>query len=106
MERRPGRRADIIRGQILVSPLRDGPHAEVLTDLRIKDSAYAAASIPVYAVIDRQHQQVHVHVDPVGGEYATHRVFAPGEIVALPDSIGAEVSLDVDEILKAGRPRP
>lgn len=178
MDRRPGWRAEIIRGQILVSPLRDGPHAEVLTDLmvgffkaglhdevttllqnvglwlptgaedyaipdlalvdpgiddhlvenncyapacfrlvlevtssywttdlRIKDSAYAAASIPVYVVIDRQHQQVHVHADPVGGEYATHRVFAPGEIVTLPDSIGAKVSLDVDEILKAGQSR-
>ncbi|AVH56922.1 MULTISPECIES: Uma2 family endonuclease [Streptomyces] len=75
------------------------------TDLRIKDSVYAEAKIPVYVIVDRQHQRLHVLTDPAGGEYASHRVHAPGEIAQLPDSIGAKVTLDVAEILEAGRPK-
>ncbi|MFD8420637.1 hypothetical protein [Streptomyces sp. NPDC059466] len=41
--------------------------------------------------------------EPLGDEYAGHRVHAPGELAVLPDSIGAKVAPDVDEILKAGR---
>ncbi|MCX4698405.1 Uma2 family endonuclease [Streptomyces sp. NBC_01352] len=72
-------------------------------DLRGKVTAYAQAKIPVYVIVDRQHQRLHVLTEPAGNTYANHRVHAPGEIVALPDSIGAKVSLDVDEILKAGQ---
>ena len=38
--------------------------------------------------------------------YDNHRIYAPGELVTLPDSIGAKVTLDVDELLAAGRPQP
>ncbi|GAA3973543.1 Uma2 family endonuclease [Streptomyces plumbiresistens] len=72
-------------------------------DLRGKVTAYAQAKIPVYVIVDRQHQRLHVLTEPAGNTYANHRVHAPGEIVALPDSIGAKVSLDVDQILKAGQ---
>jgi Uma2 family endonuclease len=72
-------------------------------DLRGKVTAYAQAKIPVYVIVDRQHQRLHVLTEPAGNKYANHRVHAPGEIVTLPDSIGAKVSLDVDEILKAGQ---
>ncbi|MGP4044948.1 Uma2 family endonuclease [Streptomyces sp. 2A115] len=174
MESLPGRRVEIIGGQLLVSQVPDGPHSEALmlfaapflqvglvralpgiglwlpsgpedyvipdlsvvdddyrdhlvenscydpacfrlvmevtssnwkTDLRTKVGCYAKAKIPVYVIIDRQHQRLHVLTDPAGDEYASHRVHAPGEIVTLPDSIGAKVSLDVEQILKAGQPR-
>ncbi|WP_393079146.1 Uma2 family endonuclease [Streptomyces sp. LN704] len=74
------------------------------TDLRTKVAAYAEARIPVYVIVDRRHQRLHVLTEPLGDEYASHRVHAPGELAVLPDSIGAKVTLDVDEILKAGWP--
>ena len=75
------------------------------TDLRTKVAQYAKAKIPVYVIIDRQHQRLHVLTDPVQDSYATHHIHTTGEQVTLPDSVGAKVTLDVAEILKAGRPR-
>ncbi|EFE67523.1 integral membrane protein [Streptomyces viridosporus ATCC 14672] len=74
-------------------------------DLKTKVAAYAAAKVPVHVVVDRKHQRVHVLTDPVGDEYVTHRFHSPGQLVTLPDSIGAKVTLDVTEVLRAGRPR-
>ncbi|MFE1313646.1 Uma2 family endonuclease [Streptomyces sp. NPDC058755] len=75
------------------------------TDLRTKVAAYAEAKVPVYVIVDRKHQRLHVLTDPAGDAYENHRPHAPGEMVALPDSLGAKVTLDVAEILEAGRPR-
>ncbi|WP_324789036.1 Uma2 family endonuclease [Streptomyces sp. H51] len=72
-------------------------------DLKTKVAAYAEAEVPVYVVVDRKHQRLHVLAEPVGGAYQYHRPHAPGELVTLPDSIGAKVTLDVDQILKAGQ---
>ncbi|MDQ0950116.1 Uma2 family endonuclease [Streptomyces phaeochromogenes] len=72
-------------------------------DLRTKVTAYAQAKIPVYVIVDRKHQRLHVLTDPTSDKYTTHRIHAPGELVTLPDSIGAKVTLDVAEILKAGQ---
>ena len=72
-------------------------------DLQTKVAAYAEAKVPVYVVVDRKHQRLHVLTDPEGNTYATHRLHAPGELVTLPDSLGAKVTLDVAEILEAGR---
>lgn len=74
-------------------------------DLRHKVRTYAAAAIPVYVIVDRKHQRLHVLTNPAGDTYENHRPHAPGEIVTLPDSIGAKVTLDVAEILEAGRPK-
>ncbi|MDX3642632.1 Uma2 family endonuclease [Streptomyces sp. MB09-02B] len=74
-------------------------------DLRAKVTAYAQAKIPVYVIVNRQHQRLHVLTDPAGDTYASHRVHAPGETVTLPESIGAKVTLDVEAILKAGQPK-
>ncbi|MEU9141480.1 Uma2 family endonuclease [Streptomyces sp. NPDC048404] len=76
------------------------------SDLRTKVSAYAGADVPVYVIVDRKHQRLHVLTDPAEGGYGNHRIHAPGEIVTLPDSLGAKVTLDVAEILAAGRPEP
>lgn len=74
-------------------------------DLRAKVAAYAHAGVPVYVIVNRQHQRVHILTDPQDGDYTTHRVHAPGELATLPDSLGAKVTLDVSEILDAGRRR-
>lgn len=73
------------------------------TELRTKVSAYAAAHVPVYVIVDRKHQRIHVLTEPSEDDYSTHRVHAPGELVTLPDSLGAKDTLDVKEILDAGR---
>ncbi|MEZ0064944.1 Uma2 family endonuclease [Streptacidiphilus sp. MAP12-20] len=69
------------------------------TDLRAKVSAYAAAHVPVYVIVDRRHERLHLLTSPQQEEYASHRVHAPGESVTLPASIGAEVTLDVASLL-------
>ncbi|MGW6457785.1 Uma2 family endonuclease [Streptomyces sp. NPDC055078] len=71
------------------------------SDLRHKVAAYAEAHIPVYVIVDRKHQRLHVLTDPDGTDYTHHRVHAPGEQITLPESIGAEVKLDVEAILTA-----
>ncbi|MFJ7155654.1 Uma2 family endonuclease [Streptomyces sp. NPDC101118] len=74
-------------------------------DLRGKVRAYGNAKVPVYVIVDRRHNRLHVLTDPVADGYDTHRVHAPGELVTLPESIGAKVTLDVAEILRAASPR-
>ncbi|MFE6841561.1 Uma2 family endonuclease [Streptomyces sp. NPDC057686] len=76
------------------------------TDLRTKVTAYANAKVPVYVIVDRRHNRLHVLTDPAQDEYATHRVHAPGELVTLPESIGAKVTLDVEAVLAAARRKP
>ncbi|MGW0938766.1 Uma2 family endonuclease [Streptomyces sp. NPDC002666] len=76
------------------------------SDLRHKVAAYAEAKIPVYVILDRKHSRVHVLTEPVGGTYDRHEVYAPGQEAPLPESIGAAVSLDVAELIKAGRAKP
>jgi Uma2 family endonuclease len=178
MERNPGHRFEIIDGVLAVTPLADGPHARVLTDvmvaclragtdgteaavvqkvavwlptgpedyaipdlsvvdadidahmvenncyapscfrlvlevtsdnpgldLRHKARAYAAAAIPVYVIVDRKDELLHVLTSPLADWYDSHQVYAAGQSVTLPGSIGAEATLDVAEILKAGRPK-
>ncbi|MFI6287266.1 Uma2 family endonuclease [Streptomyces sp. NPDC051018] len=74
-------------------------------DLRHKVNAYAEAKIPVYLIVNRKHNRVHVLTDPVGDEYGSHQVYAPGQRISLPASIGhegtPEITLDVAELLKA-----
>ncbi|MCX4447638.1 Uma2 family endonuclease [Streptomyces sp. NPDC087866] len=76
------------------------------SDLRHKVAAYAEAKIPVYVILDRKHGRVHVLTEPLGGSYDRHEVYAPGQQAPLPASIGAEVSLDVAELIDAGRAKP
>ncbi|MFE2040181.1 Uma2 family endonuclease [Streptomyces sp. NPDC059477] len=74
-------------------------------DLRTKVGAYAEANVPVYLIVDRKHQRLHVLTEPTGGEYTSHRIHAPGETVTLPDTVGAEVTIDVENIIKEGQSR-
>ncbi|EGE42680.1 Uma2 family endonuclease [Streptomyces sp. SID4928] len=72
-------------------------------DLRHKVTAYAQAKVPVYVIVDRRHGRVPVLTEPLPAGYDRHEVYTPGQQAPLPASIGAEVSLDVDEIVRAGR---
>ncbi|GGT14171.1 Uma2 family endonuclease [Streptomyces atratus] len=74
-------------------------------DLRAKVTAYAEAKIPVYVIVNRKHGRVHVLTEPLADGYDSHQVYAPGQQVTLPASIGAEVTLDVADLLKAGQHR-
>ena len=65
--------------------------------------AYASAKIPVYVIADRKYQRLHLLTEPAGDEYENHRPYSPGEVVTLPEEVGAEVTLDVEQILQAGR---
>ncbi|MFE7623876.1 Uma2 family endonuclease [Streptomyces sp. NPDC057509] len=76
------------------------------SDLRHKVAAYAEAKVPVYVILDRKHGRVHVLTEPLEGSYDRHEVYAPGQQAPLPASIGAEVSLDVAELIQAGRAKP
>ena len=62
-------------------------------DLKTKVAAYAEAKVPVYVIVDRKHQRLHVLTDPAGSTYENHRPHASGELVTLPDSIGAKVPM-------------
>ena len=75
-------------------------------DLKTKVAAYAEAKVPVYVVVDRRHQRLHVLTEPAGSGYNSHRIHAPGENVSLPATIGPEVTLDVAQIIKAGQKKP
>ncbi|WP_327244985.1 Uma2 family endonuclease [Streptomyces sp. NBC_01320] len=74
-------------------------------DLRNKVTAYAEAKIPVYVIVNRKHGRVHVLTDPIADGYDSHQVYAPAQQVTLPASIGAEVTLDVADLLGAGQRR-
>ncbi|MEU6663569.1 Uma2 family endonuclease [Streptomyces sp. NPDC046821] len=70
-------------------------------DLQTKVVAYGNAKVPVYVIVDRKHSRLHVLTEPIENGYGSHRLHAPGRQVTLPDSLGAEVTLDVTEVLSA-----
>ncbi|WP_405008616.1 Uma2 family endonuclease [Kitasatospora purpeofusca] len=72
-----------------------------MADVRIKPTVYADAGIPVYLIVDRRNLRVMVLTDPQDGEYRVHAVHHPGQSFALPESIGAPVTLSVDAVLAA-----
>lgn len=73
-------------------------------DLKRKVAAYAIAKIPVYLIVDRKKDRIHVLTDPFANEYRNHQIHAPGQHLTLPESIGAKITLDVAAILESARP--
>lgn len=53
-------------------------------DLGMKRSKYAGAGVAVYWVVDGQHRVVHVHADPVDGDYVEVRTIRFGEPLPVP----------------------
>ncbi|MFE1773425.1 Uma2 family endonuclease [Streptomyces sp. NPDC059008] len=74
-------------------------------DLRKKVAAYGAARVPVYVILDRKHNRLHVLTEPIEDGYGSHRIHVAGEKVTLPESIGGEVTLDVAQVLEDARRR-
>ncbi|MFE4973975.1 Uma2 family endonuclease [Kitasatospora sp. NPDC056651] len=72
-----------------------------LVDLKIKPTLYAEAGVPVYVIVDRKNLKVMVLTDPRDGDYRVHAVHHPGQSFTLPESIGAAVTLSVDDVLIA-----
>ncbi|WP_030055609.1 MULTISPECIES: Uma2 family endonuclease [Streptomyces] len=70
-----------------------------LTDLKVKPALYAGAGVPVYLIVDRKNFKVMVLTEPRDGEYRVHAVHHPGQSLTLPESIGAAVTLSVDDVL-------
>ncbi|CAM5565532.1 hypothetical protein SAVIM338S_04727 [Streptomyces avidinii] len=71
-------------------------------DLKTKVRSYAQAGIPVYVIVDRKNVRVHLLTGPVGEGYDHHTLYAAGQQLVLPDSIGAKVTLDATTLLEAG----
>lgn len=53
-------------------------------DLGMKRGKYAAAGIPLYWAVDGKHSIVHVHAEPVDGEYIDVHTVRFGEPLTLP----------------------
>lgn len=53
-------------------------------DLGMKRGKYAAAGIPVYWVVDGPHSIIHVHAEPVEGEYTNVCTVRFGKPLAVP----------------------
>lgn len=62
-------------------------------DLGLKRMLYASANIPTYWTIDGQRRVVHVHAEPVDGEYTSVRTVRFGEPLPVPGS-EAVITLD------------
>ncbi|WP_046497220.1 Uma2 family endonuclease [Streptomyces odonnellii] len=65
-------------------------------DRKEKPAAYAAAGIPVYLLIDRDHDTVTVHSDPSADGYSVRHVVDFGTKVVLPGPVNIE--LDTEEL--------
>ncbi|MFD7707456.1 Uma2 family endonuclease [Streptomyces sp. NPDC059786] len=68
-------------------------------DLGLKVDCYAAAGIPAHLVVDRKHDEVVVHADPVDGEYPAPVRYRRGQTVPVPQSVGVALDLPVDTLL-------
>ncbi|WP_217144639.1 Uma2 family endonuclease [Streptomyces sp. AC627_RSS907] len=122
MDRNPGYRVAITGGRLVVTPPPDVPHSRALTTLMRPFIASGlddgetevhqgiGLRLPMdaehYAIPDLAIVDTDIEDHPDCADYSTHRVHSPGETVTLPGSLGAEVTLDVAEILAAGRSKP
>lgn len=62
-------------------------------DLRLKSRKYAEAGIPVYWVVNGARSVVHVHAEPVDGEYVDIHTVRFGQPLAVPGT-DATITLD------------
>ncbi|WP_127465015.1 Uma2 family endonuclease [Streptomyces sp. B27] len=93
--RLPDSRFEIIGGVITATPLLNGPHADTLTTLTL---ALGAAGL--HGKETRVLQGIGLRLPGSPEDYAI-----PDLAVVDADFLGAEVALDVDEIVRAGRPK-
>ncbi|MCW3053142.1 MAG: hypothetical protein JWN14_2312 [Chthonomonadales bacterium] len=63
------------------------------TDLLVKTRLYARAGIPEYWILDLNARQLHIHREPVNGDYTVVNVHAETETVTLTTPPGASVTI-------------
>ncbi|MEV8122952.1 Uma2 family endonuclease [Streptomyces sp. NPDC085944] len=68
-------------------------------DTAIKVGTYAKAGIPVYAIVDRHHDEVLLYTAPADGKYPAPQRFKRGQDVPVPESVGVSLTLSVDTLL-------
>ncbi|MEU6278444.1 Uma2 family endonuclease [Streptomyces populi] len=68
-------------------------------DLGPKVECYAEAGVPVYVIVDRKHDEVLLHQDPVNGKYPAPERYRRGQSVPVPASVGLSLDLPVDTLL-------
>lgn len=61
-----------------------------------KRDGYAAAGIPVYLLIDRDHDTLVVHSEPDKGRYPQQHSYDYGDAVPLPGPV--DITLDTEEL--------
>ncbi|SCD92802.1 Putative restriction endonuclease [Streptomyces sp. Termitarium-T10T-6] len=61
-----------------------------------KRDGYAAASIPVYLLIDRDHDTLVVYSEPEKGRYRHRTTYGYGDTVALPGPV--DITLESEEL--------
>ena len=102
----------IVRGRI--EDFADGPpgpahilcvievsDSSLVRDMTVKLRVYAAAGVPVYVVVDLQHDVVLVHRDPnpADGTYPPPAELRRGDTLALPAGGTNHVDVAVDQLL-------
>ncbi|MFJ2555422.1 MULTISPECIES: Uma2 family endonuclease [unclassified Streptomyces] len=63
-------------------------------DRKEKPSAYAAAGIPIYLLVDRDHRTVTVHSDPTVDGYGHRHVADLGKKILLPEPVSIELDTE------------
>ncbi|MEU1284633.1 Uma2 family endonuclease [Kitasatospora sp. NPDC005856] len=86
---------------VIFRPVVEVTSSNYLTDVKVKPALYAGAGVPVHLIVDRKNLKVMVLTEPRDGEYRVHAVHHPGQSFTLPESIGAAVTLSVDDVLIA-----
>ena len=74
--------------------------SSLLRDTTVKRRVYAEAGVPVYVVVDLQHDAVLVHRDPnpADGTYPPPATLGRGDVLALPAGGGHAVEVLVDRL--------
>ncbi|TQJ55260.1 Uma2 family endonuclease [Streptomyces sp. NBC_00080] len=96
-------------GDALVRKNRYAPHVfrmvlEVTSsnwsdDTLSKPEVYAEAGIPVYVVVDREHDEILLYTAPADGKYPDPLRYRRGQAVPVPESVGVALELSVDTLL-------
>ena len=73
--------------------------SSLLRDTTTKLRVYAAAHVPMYVVVDLQHDLVRVYRDPRNGTYPPPQELRRGDTLALPAGGADHVDIPVDRLL-------
>ena len=72
-------------------------HSTLRFDRTRKLALYAGARIPAYWILNIADNVLEAHSDPVGDEYATRRIYRPGDTITLANL--PEITIEVNDLL-------